>query len=316
MTHRVVVTGSTAIDQTGFYGGSFRDYQNDYNVEALNASVTLSGVRTSFGGCAPNISYGLHLLGVEALPLSSAGRDFRNQYEAHLRDLGISTDYIYVDEQVPHSATCLMLNDGVGNQVIGFYPGPVDPKRHAPAEISGIDQVDLAILGPEIPTLTLRQGRAFAALNIPILVDPGQVIPEFNADDIRELLSLADYLVLNDHEFTVLKTNGLLTNQEVFSSVPEVVITHGGAGVDVYKDGDRQHIDAVANVEIVEVTGCGDAFRAGYAFGILEQLPHRQRAQLGCIMAMKNLQVTETQKYTMSAAELAALNAQYYSQGS
>ncbi len=313
MTHRVVITGSTAIDQTGFYGGSFRDYQENYKVEALNASVTLSGIRTSFGGCAPNIAYGLNRLGVDAIPLSSAGQDFQLAYQPHLASLGISTDYIYVDESVPHSATCLMLNDGEGNQVIGFYPGPADPKRHSPSEIEGIDQVALAILGPEVPELTLRQGRAFAELGIPIVVDPGQVIPEFNAAHINELLQLADYLILNAHEYNVLKTNGGLDHEAVLNAVPELVVTRGIHGVDIYhRDGGHHHVSAVAGVDIVEVTGCGDAFRAGYAFGILEGLPANVRAQIGCLMAMENLKVQETQKYQMDPDYLQHLLNEHY----
>lgn len=312
MTHRVVVTGSTAIDQTGFYDGSFKDYQENYRVEALNASVTLSGMRTSFGGCAPNIAYGLHLLGVEAIPLSSAGKDFRLQYESHLKQLGICTDYIYVDESVPHSATCLMLNDSDGNQVIGFYPGPRDPRRHRPEEIARIAETNLAILGPEVPTLTLRQGRQFVDLNIPIVVDPGQVIPEFDQSDIAELLTIADYLILNAHELTVLKANGGLSEETVLSSVPEVVITHGADGVDIYTEGQHRHVPAIRDVNIVEVTGCGDAFRAGYAFGILEGAPIEYRAQYGCIMAMKNIEVEETQKYSMDKMELGRLRQEFY----
>lgn len=313
MRHLVVVTGSTAIDQTGFYGGSFEEYQQAYQVRALNASLTLNGVRTSFGGCAPNICYGLHLLGVEALPLSSAGRDFRDRYQQHLEDIGICTDYICVDEDVPHSATCLMLNDGVGNQVIGFYPGPTDPRRAAPGDIERIGEVELAILGPEIPLLTLRQGRAFHELDIPVMFDPGQVIPEFSEDDIGELLELSDYLIVNDHEFTVLKTNAGLTTDQVLRSVPEVVVTHGSKGVDVYRGDEHRRVAAVPDVAVVEVTGCGDAFRAGYAFGILENLPLAERAQIGCIMAMQNLMHQETQKYRLTLVDVRQLQQRYYS---
>ena len=48
----VLVTGSTAIDQTGLYPGSFEDYQSRYGVNAFNASFQLAAMKTSFGGCA------------------------------------------------------------------------------------------------------------------------------------------------------------------------------------------------------------------------------------------------------------------------
>ena len=63
LDHRILVTGSTAIDQTGFYPGSFREYQDRYSIDAFNMSFQLGGMKTSFGGCGPNIAYGLAQLG-------------------------------------------------------------------------------------------------------------------------------------------------------------------------------------------------------------------------------------------------------------
>lgn len=308
----VLVTGSTAIDQTGLYQGSFEEYQSRYTINAFNASFQLSSMKTSFGGCAPNIAYGLHQLGISAIPLSSAGRNFRDRYLAHLNDIGINTDFITIDDDVENCASCLMINDLHGNQLIGFYPGPSNPKRYLPSELPVIDQVALAILGPEEPQLTLRQGRDLAALNVPLLVDPGQVTTAFNRQEIRELLTIADYLVVNDYEYSVLKANGDLTDEQILAMVPEVVVTHGDKGVDIFHQDISHHVDAVPDVDIVEVTGCGDAFRAGYAYGILKGLLLKERAQMGCIMAMTNLGAPETQGYQISVEELLALQERFY----
>jgi adenosine kinase len=88
----ILVTGSTAIDQIGSYDGSFEEYQSSYLVNAFNVSFQLTEMRTSFGGCAPNIAHGLTQLGIDAIPLSSAGRNFVDQYKAHLINLGINID--------------------------------------------------------------------------------------------------------------------------------------------------------------------------------------------------------------------------------
>ena len=93
----ILVTGSTAIDQTGIYDGSFEDYQAAYPIKGFNVSFQLADMRTSFGGCAPNIAHGLTQLGINAIPLSSAGRNFVDQYRGHLIDLGINIDFIAVD---------------------------------------------------------------------------------------------------------------------------------------------------------------------------------------------------------------------------
>jgi adenosine kinase len=308
----ILVTGSTAIDQTGIYDGSFAEYEDSYAIQAFNVSFQLADMRTSFGGCAPNIAHGLTQLGVDAIPLSSAGRNFVNQYKQHLISLGINIDFITVDDEVANCASCMMINDAHGNQVIGFYPGPDNPRRHSPETLPFIDNIALAILGPEEPELTLRQGRILFEHNIPLMVDPGQVISAFSRDQIRELLTLARYLVVNDHEFEVLKTNGELTDEEVFGQVPEVVLTHGDKGVGIFSREGICHVDAVPDVNVVEVTGCGDAFRAGYAYGILNNLNLEERAQIGCIMAARNLENPETQRYRIDAAELSTLRETIY----
>ncbi|HCC43349.1 MAG TPA: hypothetical protein DEQ32_03045, partial [Gammaproteobacteria bacterium] len=128
----ILVAGSTAIDQTGHYAGDFEEYQARYPINALNLSFQLTEMHTSFGGCAPNIAWGLCQLGVKALPLSSAGRNFEDRYSAHLRANNIETKYIAIDENSENSASCVMVNDSVGNQIIGFYPGPDSSKRKLP----------------------------------------------------------------------------------------------------------------------------------------------------------------------------------------
>ncbi len=308
----ILVTGSTAIDQTGIYDGSFEDYQASYAIKAFNVSFQLADMRTSFGGCAPNIAHGLTQLGIDAIPLSSAGRNFVDQYKAHLISLGINIDFIAVADDVANCASCMMINDVHGNQVIGFYPGPDNPRRQSPETLPFIDNIALTILGPEEPELTLRQGRILFEHNVPLMVDPGQVISTFSRDQIRELLKLARYLVINHHEFEVLKTNGGLTDEEVFGQVPEVVLTRGDKGVAIYSREGICHVDAVPDVKVDEVTGCGDAFRAGYAYGIVNNLNLTERGQTGCIMAARNLENPETQRYRITATELAILRTTIY----
>lgn len=312
MSDIVLVTGSTAIDHTGFYPGSFEEYEQQYPVTAFNASFQLGGMRSSFGGCAPNIAYGLKLLGIDGVPLSSAGRNFRDHYQAHLAAHGVDTRFITVDDEVPYCASCLMINDAEGNQVIGFYPGPPDPKRLLPSELPVINRVRLANLGPEAPDLTLRQARDLADLNIPMVADPGQVTASFSCNHITELLELVDYLILNQHELDVLLSNGELSFEQLLSKVDEVVVTHSEDGVDIFKSGHPTHVAAVPEVDVVEVTGCGDAFRAGYIYGILNDLPLRERAEIGCVMAAINLSCEETQRYLTTAENMLARRDEIY----
>ena len=89
-------------------------------------------------------------------------------------------------------------------------------------------------------------------------------------------------------------------------------MTHGDKGVAIYSRDGICQVDAVRDVKVDEVTGCGDAFRAGYAYGILNNLNLKERGQVGCIMAARNLENPETQRYRITATELAELRVTIY----
>ena len=308
----VLVTGSTAIDQTGIYPDSFETYQHQYRIEAFNASFQLADIKTSFGGCAVNIVYGLHLLGIKAKPLSSAGRNFRDRYLPRLNQLGIDVSHIAIDDTREHSASCMILNDAHGNQIIGFYPGPAVPGRQLPSALAIIDQVALAVLAPEAAQLMLKQAQDLAPLKIPIILDPGQVISDFKRDEILALLELSTCLIANEYEYRVLQTNGGIDHQDVLAAISHLVITRADQGVSIYRDGQQYQVDAVADVDIVDVTGCGDAFRAGYVYGMVENLGPIACGQLGCVMAALNLTTPATQNYEADVATVKKLQSEYY----
>ena len=308
----VLVAGSTAIDMTGLYPGDFQKYQSTYPINALNLSFQLAGMESSFGGCAPNIAWGLAQLSVKSIPLSSAGRNFRDQYESHLNRHNIDTRYIAVDDTTENCATCLMINDHRGNQIIGFYAGPNSPTRKLPNQIPEVDEISLAILGPELPLLTLKQARDLKQLGIPLIFDPGQVVTEYQKADIIEMLELADYVIINTHEFEVIRANSYLSVEAICTRVSEVVVTHGASDVEVLHHDGRTLVAPIKEMPIVDVTGCGDAFRAGYAYGILNNMSLKSRAEFGCVMAMLNIQTRHTQNYRTSLEEVLFFKDKYY----
>ena len=308
----VLIAGSTAIDQTGLYPGDFDQYQSRYPINALNLSFQLADMQTSFGGCAPNIAWGLAQLAVKSIPLSSAGRNFRDRYESHLTRHNIDTRYIAIDDTTENCATCLMINDESGNQIIGFYPGPDTATRKLPSQIPEVNEIGLAILGPELPALTLKQARDLRQLGIPIIFDPGQVVSDYQRADIVEMFALADCLIVNDYEFSVLQTNAELSAGAIRSQVSEVVVTHGAEGVEICHGGEQIRVAAIEDVAVVDVTGCGDAFRAGYAYGTLNNMSLKSRAEFGCVMAMLNLQTRHTQNYRTSLGEVGVLKEKHY----
>ncbi len=303
----VLVCGSVAIDLIGQYQGSFRRYQDDYHVQALNISLQLSEMRTSFGGCGMNITYGLHRLGVKCTPLSSVGLDFLDHYQDHLNNLGINSDYIAIDENYEQSATCILVTDESGNQITLFHPGAsMSDKRILPGEIPGIQDCQLAVLAPEDAQIMLRQARDLERLHIPMLFDPGQVLDKFTRDEIHELIELSRFAIFNEHEFDMLKTRSGFTSVQIQSRIEQVIVTHSENGVDISEGGSSIHVEAAPIDKILDPTGCGDAFRAGYVYGLTLELDATRCGRLGGLLAAENLKSPGTQNYSVDSQMLKA----------
>lgn len=302
---RVLVCGSIAIDYLGSYAGSFAAYQEKFPINALNFSLQLADLRMSFGGCGINIVYGLTLLGVDCVPLTAAGSNFKDHYRAHLEQLGVVLDHIVVDTDYAQCATALVLSDEEGNQITAFHPGSSrSPRRKLPREIDGIEDFALAVLAPEDAPIMLRQARDLNALGVPILFDPGQGVSEFSRDEVRELLSLSDYVIANTHEWEILQLNGDLDAADIIAGQRQAIVTHSGDGVEIHAEGaEPVHVPAVPARQVVDVTGSGDAFRAGYVFGLVHSLPPVQCARIGCLAATYNLEHPETQRYHFTRDE-------------
>ncbi|MCB1645535.1 MAG: carbohydrate kinase family protein [Pseudomonadales bacterium] len=305
----VLVCGSIAIDLIGRYKGSFAEYQARYPVSNLNISLQLASFHTGFGGCGMNIVYGLHCLGVEAVPLSSAGLDFDDQYRSHLEAQGICTSYINIDPDYPKCASAMLISDQEGNQITAFHAGAsVSTHRADPADIAGIETFSVAVLAPEDATIMLRQGRSLQELRVPIVLDPGQGLAEFSRQELLELISLSDYLLVNEHEWEITQRIAGISAAVLTTKFKQVIVTHGERGSSVYlTQGDIIDTAAVPCPAPVDPTGCGDAFRAGYVAGLIRSLAPQTCARLGATLASINLASPDTQTYQVNGANFSAL---------
>ena len=78
------------------------------------------------------------------------------------------------------------------------------------------------------------------------------------------------------------------------------MITLGAQGVRVERDGEKPiYVPAVPEIEKVEPTGVGDAFRAGFLAALAWGLSFERAAQLGCLLAVYVVERVGTQEYTL-----------------
>ena len=314
---KLLVVGATAIDLIGFYPSQFKQYEKEYRPKNLNVSLQLTGLERSFGGCAMNIAFGLARLKIEGFPFSTIGKDFFEGYQEHVEAAGINTKYLEVLEET--GATCLMINDIAGNQIIGFYPGPGTSPKEIPEAISSKkEEISLCFIAPQEPDLTLNQATQMKSLGIPVMVDTGQVSAKYSKQDIKKLLELVDYIIVNENELEVLKINANLNEKQFVEPIVEAIITRGEDGVDIISKTARSHVHSleISESDFVDATGCGDAFRAGFVFGFFEGANSIRAAQLGCLMAAANIKSLGAQNFDINPEKLRAQREFFYGEGS
>jgi adenosine kinase len=260
-----LVCGSLAFDTITVFPGRFADQILPEQLHILNVSFLVPTLRREFGGCAGNIAYTLKLLGGEPVVLAALGNDGAD-YLAHLKALSISTDSVYVASD-NYTAQAIIITDASNNQITAFHPGAMMQAHEA--GLPARTDIKLAIIGPDGRDAMIRRANDLAAAQIPFVFDPGQGLPMFDGDDLRGFIKQASWVTVNDYEAKMLTDRTGVSLAELSTShLKGVIVTLGDQGCEVWEQGVRTHVPGVAATEVLDPTGCGDAFRGALLYGL------------------------------------------------
>ena len=281
---KVLVCGSVSYDIITVSPEEFKNHVNPQDSETFNLTLHVTDMRREFGGCAANICYNLNLLGHRAYPAATVGYDF-NEYAAWMLSIGMPRDYIMklTDDRTAHY---LITVDADENQIVIFYPGAM-----AHSDKNAVDYsagFDLVVLAPDSVKGMLHHAAQLAEREIPFIFDPGPVIHLLKENEVSYLIDLAKWVILNKHEWDVLREKTNLVEEQIISTSEALIITEGGNGSSIITTGENIFIPAL-QVETRDPAGCGDAYRAGIISGILNgydwQLSGRVANLMGAICA-------------------------------
>ncbi|MGJ7612519.1 MULTISPECIES: carbohydrate kinase family protein [unclassified Variovorax] len=272
-----VICGSLAFDTIMTFEGRFADQILPDQLHILNVSFLVPTLRRDFGGCAGNIAYSLNALGGTALPMATLGNDGAS-YVERLRTLGIDTGFVRQLDDT-YTAQAMIMSDVDNNQITAFHPGAMQ-QAHI-TKVSARDDIKLGIIAPDGRDAMLQHAEQFAAAKIPFVFDPGQGLPMFDGEALRHFVELASWVVVNDYEGKMLSQRTGWSLAEISQRVRGLVVTLAGEGCEVWVNGERKHVPGVVATEVVEPTGCGDAWRGALLFGLEKGWSLAQCAALG-----------------------------------
>jgi len=273
-----LVCGSLAFDSIATFHGRFADQIMANQLHMLNVSFLVPTLRREFGGCAGNIAYNLARLGGEPVILAALGSD-GDEYLARLRTWGATTDHVrrVADN---FTAQAFIITDVDNNQITAFHPGAMQAAHETP--VPPRSDLRLAIVAPDGRQAMLDHARQLADAKIPFVFDPGQGLPMFDGAELRAFVDRATWVAVNDYEAQMLaERTGRSIEAMSKSQLRGVVVTLGAHGCEVWEQGVRTVVPGVAASEIVDPTGCGDAFRGAMLYGLELGWPLADCARLG-----------------------------------
>jgi adenosine kinase len=90
---------------------------------------------------------------------------------------------------------------------------------------------------------------------------------------------------------------------EITSRLEALIVTRGAAGSVVHTRGEKIEIPAAPARQVVDPTGCGDAFRAGLIHGLLHGRDWRTTGHIASLMGAIKIESRGTQNHRFSRDE-------------
>ena len=286
-----LICGSLAYDTIMVFPDQFKNHILPDKVHILNVSFLVPRMRREFGGCAGNIAYNLKLLGGDPIPMATVGQDFA-PYREHFQQQGINLSQVKEIEEL-FTPQAFITTDHDNNQITAFHPGAM--MRSYENHVRDVPGVTFGIVGPDGYEAMLQNSREFAELGIPFIFDPGQAMPLFNGEELRNFIELADYVTVNDYESNLLQERTGWSENDIVKRVKAYITTRGPHGSQIHTPEKTIDVPPAHERRVTDPTGCGDAFRAGLIYGIEKGYDWLTIGRMGNLMGALKVEHPGTQ---------------------
>lgn len=285
-----------AYDTIMVFHDKFKNHILPEKVHMLNVSFLVPMIRREFGGCAGNIAYNLKLLGEKPEIMATVGHDFE-PYAQWLNSCQISTKYIKTMDS-HYTGQAYITTDEDDNQITAFHPGAMNSSHEN--SVLDVGSACLGIVSPDGKEGMQKHAKEFAEQKIPFIFDPGQGMPMFNGEELLELLDLATYATFNDYESELMQERTGLNLEQVAEKVEALIVTMGGNGSKIYTEGKCIEIPSAKAKELADPTGCGDAYRAGLLYGIMNEYNWETTGRIASLLGAMKIEHHGTQNHTFT----------------
>ncbi|HMM74832.1 MAG TPA: carbohydrate kinase family protein [Gammaproteobacteria bacterium] len=294
-----LICGSFAYDNIMVFQDRFKNHILPDKIHILNVSFLVPRLRREFGGCAGNIAYNLKLLGGQPLPMGTVGSDFA-PYAQWMDRHHIERKHVRIVEDTL-TAQAFITTDLDDNQITAFHPGAMGHSHlNKVADATG---VSIGIIAPDGRDGMLEHARQCRAAGIPFIFDPGQGMPMFDGEELKHFIMDATWVTVNDYESQLMQERTGWTAAEIAQHVDALIVTRGGEGSTIHRRQGTLEIPAARPRQLVDPTGCGDAYRAGLLYGLMHKLDWAVTGRIASLMGAIKIEHAGTQNHHFTRTE-------------
>ncbi|MGQ9587156.1 MAG: carbohydrate kinase family protein [Thermoplasmata archaeon] len=251
-----------------------------------NTCVELKGRQEYFGGTGANVARIASTLDVKTALASYVGDDFPKQFMDALRKSGVdTTDVIKVRGQ--RTPFIIMVSDRDHNQIGFVDQGAMREADRLPVRTHTVDSSKFVHIGTGRPSYMLKVAKHARKKKRTVCFDPAQELSYvYTPESFRAILEHCDVLFVNSSELELAKSYlNLKEDVELLSYVNMVVNTRGGEGSRIITEDDEILVGTIQPDNVVDTTGAGDGFRAGFYAGLSRSLSLEECAWAGASAA-------------------------------
>jgi adenosine kinase len=281
----VVATGYVSMDR-------IIKIKNPARVGYTSIVSNADNARIWYGGCPINVVYLLSRLGLAALPLVRVGRDWvENGFRDFLAAGNVSLDAI---EVVPEDTTsnCYLVEDAAGEHITIFYPGAQDAKYARPMPRRFFDDARIAVMTVGSMADNLEFFRNAKEAGVPLVFGMKADFDAFPHGVLDEFLRYSSIIFTNESERQEIERRmslSSITDLLETGNAKIIVTTKGKQGSVFYERRDgkivSESVPVAPSDHVVDTTGSGDAYMAGFLYGYLKGRDTPSCCALGSTLA-------------------------------